>query len=117
MVLEEAVILETYAADAAKHSAWHEMLGIGTKLWLRLALCKAKGFWSYSYSVNDIMVVPDVDLGNRSVCRRERLSTKPADVILEVVFIAFYSKLFSEWIVASLFRISDVCPLPQWAIA
>ena len=103
MVLKEAVVLEAYTSNAAKDRTFHEMVGVGAELYCKQSdLENLTGRRNYSYSIDDVMVVPDVDLCNGGIRSRERFSTEPANVILEVVLVAFCPKFFSEWILTSL---------------
>lgn len=114
-MLEKAVILERNAANPPKHGAFHEVVGVGAKLQGRCQLRIASGREG-TYSINNVVVVPDVNLWNRRICRRKCPSTEPANVVLEVVLVTFCSKIFSEWIFASLVRICNCCPTFQWTI-
>ena len=107
MVLEEAVILETHAANAAEHMTFHKTVGVRTELLLHMLDrgIETKGLLSCPYSVNNVVVVPNVNLRNGGICSRKWASTEPANVVLEVVLVAFYPKLFFKWILTSLVRI------------
>src|SRR5204863_9951307 len=98
VVLEQAVILEGNAPDAAKDGTLHEMIGIGTE------------------SVNDIMVVPDVDLGYLRVCTGKRLRPVPLYIVIEIIIIASCSHLVWERMYSSLMRVGNFGPGFQWTI-
>lgn len=115
MVLEEHVEFMRASTDPAEDIALHEIVHIGPE------------------AINDIMVVPDVDLGHGCEClisllpahalprrttylgnlpvgRRKRLGRVPADIVLEVIVVAFCTKLLGESIVSALLGVRDGCP-------
>ena len=108
MVLEEAVILEAYTSNAAKDRTSHEMIGVGAELFFKRSdLVNSTGRKNNSYSIDDVMVVPDVDLRNRGIGSRKRFGTEPTNIILEVILVACCPNFFSEWIITSLLGICN----------
>jgi len=56
------------------------------------------------------VVIPDVDLGNGSVCRGEGLSAVPSYVIVIVILVTLGSHLVVEGEMSPLMRVADVDP-------
>lgn len=98
VMLEQTVVLVRHASDAAEDRALHEVVGIGAE------------------AVDDIVVVPDVDLGNPSAGTLEGFMSIPPHVVPVVVVIAVSSQLVVEIMRPSLVRVGDVGPLPERAI-
>lgn len=98
VVLEEAVVLEANPTNASEDGAFHEAVCVGAK------------------SVDNVMVVPDIDLRNGCIGTCERLGAIPADIVLEVVFVAVGPHLVVKRKVSSLVRVANVCPGLERAI-
>lgn len=97
-MLEQAVVLEADSTKATEYSTSHEMVGVRTK------------------PVNDVVVIPNIDLGDLSVGRCKRLGRIPSHVVFKIVLVALISQIFAKWIVSSLPRIGDCCPFLQRAL-
>ena len=95
VVLEEAVVLEGDAADAAEDGAAHEVVGVGAE------------------AVDDVVVVPDVDLGDAAVGLLEGLGGVPADVVGVVVLVAALAHGVVKVVGATLVGVGDAGPLLQ----
>lgn len=88
-------MLEADAADAPKDGTSHEMVGVRAK------------------PINDVVIIPYVDLGNLRVGGGKGFGAVPAHVILKVVFVALVPELLTEWELSSLDRIPDGRPFFQ----
>jgi hypothetical protein len=64
-------------------------------------------------TINDIMVIPNIQLRNSAVGAFERLSSIPQDVVVEIVIVAPLAQVFAKEKIASLLGIGDGCPLVQ----
>lgn len=98
MVLEEEVVLVCYTANAAENVAFHEIFDVGAK------------------AVNNVVVVPEVELRNLSVGSGEGLGGVPTDVVGDVVIVAFFAELLWEWVVAALAWVGDPGPWIERAV-
>lgn len=97
-MLEEAIVLERDTANATEDGTFHELVSVRAE------------------TINDVVIIPDIDLRNRSVGRRKRFSAIPADVIVEVVLVAILTHLVVEWKDTTFVRVGDLCPGFEWAI-
>ena len=97
-MLEEHVVLPRRRPDAPKDVALHELVDVGAE------------------AVDDIVVVPDVELGDLAVGHGEGAGRVPADVVLEVVIVAVLAQLLGEGVLAPLLGARDVGPLAQRAL-
>ena len=91
-MLEETVILETDTTDASEDGALHEVVGIGSK------------------PVNDIVIIPDINLRNAGVCARKRFGAIPPDVVGKIKLVTAAAHVVVEGIMLSLSRILNCRP-------
>ena len=92
MVLKQAVILEGDAANASKNSTLHEVIRVASE------------------TVDDIMVIPDIDLRNLRIGSGEGLGAIPCNVVVEIESVACGAHFIIEWIFFPFLRIGDVRP-------
>lgn len=97
-MLEETVVFEADTAYASKDGASHEMIRIRAE------------------PIDDIVVVPDVDLRYLRIRRSERLGAIPSNVVVEVIFVAVFPHALIKWVVSSFGGIGNPRPLFQWPI-
>lgn len=98
MVLEQAIIFEADATNTSEDWTSHEVVCIRAK------------------PIYNVMVIPNVDLWYRRVCRCEWLGTVPSDIVVKVVFVAVCSHLIAEGEVSSLVRTANIGPWFKWSI-
>jgi hypothetical protein len=67
-------------------------------------------------AIDDIVVVPEVELRDLSVRASERLSAVPAQVVGDIVVVAGLAKGLWELVVAALARIRDVRPRSERSV-
>jgi len=91
-MLEETVIFETNTTNASEDRAFHEVVCVGAE------------------AINDVVVVPYVDLGDCGVPACERFSAVPSDIVLEVVLVALSPYLVAKGKCLSLVRIANRSP-------
>lgn len=95
VMLEEHVVLVRHASYTAEDGTTHEMVGVRAE------------------PIDDVVIVPDVELRDLAVSARERLSAVPPDVVVEVVLVASRPHVLVERVLPSLPRIGNVRPRPQ----
>ena len=98
VVLEEKVVLVGCASNATEDVALHELLDVGAE------------------AVNNVVVIPKVELGDLAIHTSERLGVVPADVVGKVIVVALLSELFWEWILATLSWVVDLSPWSKWSV-
>jgi hypothetical protein len=98
VVLKEEVVFVRNTANSPEYSALHEVIGVRAE------------------AVNDVMVVPDVDLWNLAVRSREGALAIPPDVVVEVVLVAVIAHLLAEGILAALVWVANGRPFLERAI-
>lgn len=62
------------------------------------------------------MVIPDIDLGNLAVGRRERRCIIPAEIVLEIIIITLSTKLLWEGVLLTLLGVADARPSAQGTV-
>src|SRR4051812_39259356 len=86
------------SANTPEHSAVHEVVGVGAE------------------AIDDVVVIPDIDLGNLAVGSRKGLVAIPPDIVVVIVLVAFIAHLPIERIFASFVRVANVGPGLERAI-
>lgn len=97
VMLKEAIIFETDATNASKDGAFHKMIGVGTK------------------SVDNIVIIPDIDLWDACIGSCERLGAIPSNVILEVKLVTPAAHVVVEREMLSFPWVLDCSPFLQGA--
>ena len=92
MMLEQEVVLVCNSTDSSENSAVHEVVGIRAE------------------TIDDVVIIPDVDLGNLAVGSRKWLVAIPLHVVVEVVLVALIAHLLVKGKFASLVGVSNICP-------
>ena len=92
MVLKEEVVLMRHPSNSAEDGALHEVVGVAAE------------------AVDDVVVVPDVELRDLSVGHAEGVGVVPAHVVVEVVLIASRPHVFVEGELAALARVRNGRP-------
>lgn len=95
VVLEEAVVLESHATNTPEDRAAHKVVCVRTK------------------AINNVVIVPDVDLGDLRIGRLEGFRVVPADIVGVVVVIAASSHFLVKVVRAALVRVRNRSPLIQ----
>lgn len=92
MVLEKEVVLVSNTTNPTKDGALHKVVCIAAE------------------AVDNVMIVPDVQLRDLRVRRLEGLLAVPTGIVVEVVLIAFGTHFLIERKITSLYGIVNVCP-------
>jgi hypothetical protein len=93
MMLKEHVIFKSNMSDTDEDRGPHEVICVASK------------------SINDIMIIPDIDLRDLPIGRHKRLCGVPLKIVLEEVIIAVLSELLVERVDSSLVGILLFCPM------
>ena len=91
----EMIALVSHSANSAKDSTAHKVISVGAE------------------TINDIMVIPDVQLSDAAIGTLERLLAIPANVIIEIIVVALGAQFLAEEEIASLLGIANSGPFSQ----
>lgn len=98
VVLEKQVVLVRHTTNASEHGTLHEVISVRAK------------------TVDDVVVVPDVDLRDLAVRVGEGTLSVPPHVVVEVIFVAVAAHRLRKRVLATLVWVTDSRPRLQRSV-